>query len=356
MLTFDWLLFKMSDTSSVGSLNTESDFPSRSNSEAKALREVRDILQNDLGLEQRRISTHDSDKELKSYRQLRNRRREESRRAGNSANVTMLKNKLEQVQALQAQIMKSLDAEMKHVENSSDGELDAEDAIQLLEQKTAELKQSYRRASARRLWSESGDNTGEMDTTWTCASSSPVPESVVSGLRRSRHPSFTLDTGAAGGGHGPVRGSVSLSSPGSPLARPDTDTSDIFAQKIKQFPPKNNPGSNGSFANDVFDMESFREADDEDEGDENDDGSNEEESEPQSVVENIVKVGDPGGEVKDDYYDESWDNLGTIEEQPELGYQSDSSDTADLVIGRSNDKKCSASDCLPLLPTVPEET
>ena len=58
-------------------------------------------------------------------------------------NVTMMKKKLEQVQALQTQIMKAIDSEIKRSE-SKDLDVDMEDAIQLLEQKTVELKKTYR--------------------------------------------------------------------------------------------------------------------------------------------------------------------------------------------------------------------
>lgn len=359
--THEQAIFKMSDTSSVNSINTESDFPSRSNSEAKALREVRDLLQTGLDRDRERRKSQD-DQEIKSFRLLKKKRKEDARRAEDAANVAMLKKKLEQVENLQAQIRKSLDAELKQVE-MSDCELDAEDAIQLLEQKTVELKQSYRRAG--RLSDTTHDTSlgTDMETTWTCASSSPVPDPGAS-IRRSRHPSFTLDTSGHGGGHGhaggPVRGSVSTgvsqSSPGSPVHRPEMEPPDMFAPKFKPFPPKHNPGSSGSFSNEVFDIESVREADDEDEADnEEDDGEDGEESEPQSVVENVAsKDATDGGQ----YFAEDWDNLGTIEEQPELGYQSDSSDTAELLRTRTKIDKNgsgSGSDTVPLLPTVPEE-
>lgn len=55
----------------------------------------------------------------------------------------MMKKKLEQVQALQTQIMKAIDSEIKRSE-SKDLDVDMEDAIQLLEQKTVELKKTYR--------------------------------------------------------------------------------------------------------------------------------------------------------------------------------------------------------------------
>ena len=343
--THEQAIFKMSDTSSVNSINTESEFPSRSNSEAKALREVRDLLQT--GLERRKSQ---DEQEIKSFRMLKKKRKEMARREEESANVAMLKKKLEQVEALQSQIRKSLDAELKQVE-MSDCELDAEDAIKLLEQKTVELKQSYRKAG--RLSDTTHDTSlgTDMETTWTCASSSPVPDPGAS-IRRSRHPSFTLDTS----GHGPVRGSVSTamsqSSPGSPVHRQELEHQ---SDKFKPFPPKHNPGSSGSFSNEVFDMESVREADDEEEAD-NEDEVEDDESEPQSVVENVAaKDATDGGQ----YFNEDWDDLGTIEEQPELGYQSDSSDTAELVRSRHKvvDKNGSGSgsDTMPLLPTVPEE-
>ena len=84
----------------------------------------------------------------------------------------------------------------------------------------------------------------------------------------------------------------------------------------------------GSFSNDIFDIENIKEAEDEEEPE----NSNEEESEPQSIIENI-KVSQELDEAENktrevsEIFDESWDNLGTIEEQPELGYQSDDNET-----------------------------
>ena len=79
---------------------------------------------------------------MKGFRSLRQRRKDEMR-LKSEHNVTMMKKKLEQVQALQTQIMKAIDSEIKRSE-SKDLDVDMEDAIQLLEQKTVELKKTYR--------------------------------------------------------------------------------------------------------------------------------------------------------------------------------------------------------------------
>ena len=54
---------------------------------------------------------------------------------------------------------------------------------------------------------------------------------------------------------------------------------------------------------------------------------------------------------------ESWDNLGTIQELPELGYQSDGSDT-DLLIPKSKQKsqpRIISDGSEAILPTVHED-
>ena len=339
--TQEQAIFKMSDTSSVNSLNSESDFPSRSNSEATALREVRDILANDLDFE-RRKSNHDleDERDFKAFKSPRQRKKDRSRKP--EANVIKLRRRLEQVQALQSQIIKSIDAEIKETQ-SKDLELDAncDDVIQLLEQKAAELKKSRSRTS----------DMMEVD----------ISPHESGALRRSRHPSFTTDMNFSS--HVPdkiVRGSVSSPGPGpapsSPVPKQDHEIGSDAKHKV--FPILISTASDGSFANELFEMDSVREADDEEEND----GSNEE-SEPQSVVENLLvpttELIDANMSKKDEnYYEESWDNLGTIEEQPELGYQSDSSDTELLATFDKDKKKTknkSPDKSEPALPTVQEE-
>ena len=355
--THEHAIFKMSDTSSVNSLNSaDSNFPSRSNSEATALFEVREILKKDLALPQ---SPHEAEDEKDAkYGRARGggRRREELKKS--DSHVSMLRRKLEQVQALQAEIMKSLDAETK-LTDSHDLELDAEDVIRLLEQKAAELKRSYRGrgvAAARVRGSSSGVDLAEA----AAEAGSPLHEHETRGqLWRSRHPSIGLEPGH-GGQERIVRGSVTSPGPASPVPRPDLhEIGELI--KIKTFPPvSSNLGSETSFAPDsVFDMDSVREADDEGGEDDPDDQDEEEDcSDPQSVVEAAAAAA--GGEDAAPHYeDTSWDNLGTIEEQPELGYQSDSNDTTELLArGRQGDtrvKLAAKTDSDPLLPTVLEE-
>ena len=324
-------IFKMSDTSSVGSLNTESEFPSRSNSEARALIEVREILNNDL---MKRKENSENNEELKSSKPRNLKMRHSDSKA------LMLKRKLEQVQNLQTEIMKSLDNELRGCET----EEDTEDAVHLLEQKTLELRNTF--------WGlESDADTG------TCTS--PGHEMLdlnlrkkSRSLRRSRNPSFTYEA-AHGGQDKIVRGSVT--SPSSPVPKICLEQDTPAEKPQKTFHPVSSRGSEASFSNDIFDVENVKD-DDEEEEPEN---SNEEESEPQSIIENLRVVKDvdeseikTGKEEVTEIFDESWDNLGTIEEQPELGYQSDDSEgvvTRYVSAGEynvrniSNDKKSSLS-------------
>ena len=310
-------IFKMSDTSSVGSLNTESEFPSRSNSEARALMEVREILNNDL-----RKRKENSEENYEEHKWSKH--KENSKKRHSDSKALMLKRKLEQVQSLQAQIMKSLNAEMRNCDTEEVG-ADTEDAVNLLAQKTLELRNTLL------LDLESDVDTG------TCTSPGPGPEVLdhsglrkkSRSLRRSRNPSFTCEA-AHCGQEKILRGSVT--SPSSPVPKIllEQETPDLN-RTHKTFYPLSSRDSVGSFSNDVFDIENIKDADDEEEPE----NSNEEESEPQSIIENIKQVSKEGDEAEtktanrevSEIFDESWDNLGTIEEQPELGYQSDDSET-----------------------------
>ena len=298
----------MSDTSSVGSLNTESEFPSRSNSEARALIEVREILKNDL---MKRKENSENNEDLKYSRQRGNLKTKHS-----DGKALMLRRKLEQVQNLQAQIMKSLDSEMRGGEAEEVG-ADTEEAVSLLEQRTLELRNTL-------LEMESDGDTG------TCTS--PGHEMLDHGLRkksrslrRSRNPSFTCEV-VHGGQDKILRGSVT--SPSSPVPKIclEQDTGSDLSKLQKTFHTVSGRGSDGSFSNDIYDVENVKGEEEEEEPD----VSNEEESEPQSIIENVkvLKDSDEGEnktakEEVSEIFDESWDNLGTIEEQPELGYQSD---------------------------------
>ena len=297
----------MSDTSSVGSLNTESEFPSRSNSEARALMEVREILNNDL-----RKRKENSDENYEEHKCSKHK----VKKLHSDSKALMLKRKLEQVQSLQAQIMKSLDAEMRTCEAEEVG-AETEDAVHLLEQRTLELRNTL-------LEMESDGDTG------TCTS--PGHEMLDHGLRkksrslrRSRNPSFTCDV-VHGGQDKILRGSVT--SPSSPVPKIclEQDTGSELSKLQKTFHTVSGRGSDGSFSNDIYDVENVKGEEEEEEPD----VSNEEESEPQSIIENVkvLKDSDEGEnktakEEVSEIFDESWDNLGTIEEQPELGYQSD---------------------------------
>ena len=307
-------IFKMSDTSSVGSLNTESEFPSRSNSEARALMEVREILNNDLRKRKEKSEENYEEQKYKEHKDI-------VKKMHSDSKALMLKRKLEQVQSLQAQIMKSLDAEMRSCEAEEVG-AETEDAVHMLEQRTLELRNTLL------LDVESDLDTG------TCTSPGPGPEILdhtglrkkSRSLRRSRNPSFTCEA-AHCGQEKILRGSVT--SPSSPVPKIllEQETPDLNKTQ-KSFYPLGSRGSVGSFSNDIFDIENIKEAEDEEEPE----NSNEEESEPQSIIENI-KVSQELDEAENktrevsEIFDESWDNLGTIEEQPELGYQSDDNET-----------------------------
>ena len=328
--THEQAIFKMSDTSSVNSLNSESNFPSRANSEATALFEVREILRKDL---ERRKSCHELD-DVKD-------KRKSFRRDERSSEVDILKRKLIEVQKLQLEITKSLENDSTSHEDRTSN-LNPDYAIHLLEQKTAELKKAFIKTTS--------DNATED------ASTSPThePEGQLGvRTRRSRHPSWQTEPLMVATDK-IVRGFTSPA-PSSPTPRPDPGAGELLEiQKPRSFPIVSNLGSETSFNNELFEIE--QEADDEQ------DGSFEDEDEPHSVVENVpVPQIDHSNENEMDggsnYYEQSWDNLGTIEEQPELGYQSDSNETSDLLASKLEEKKQikSKSDANPLLPTVQEE-
>ena len=327
--THEQAIFKMSDTSSVNSLNSESNFPSRANSEATALFEVREILRKDLV---RRKSCHELDED----------KRKSLRKDERSSDADILKKKLIEVQKLQLEITKSLSLDNDvNLHKDSTSNLNPDVAIHLLEQKTAELKKAYIKTTS--------------DHATEDANTSPTHE-PEGGLgvktRRSRHPSWQTEplTVAA---DKIVRGFTSPA-PASPTPRPDPLAGEMSEHPKPRplFPISSNLGSETSFKDELFEMEQ-EEADDEQ------DGSFEDEDEPRSVVENIPAPQndscEPDMDGGSNYYEQSWDNLGTIEEQPELGYQSDSNETSDLLASKLEEKKQTKSDANPLLPTVQEE-
>ena len=327
--THEQAIFKMSDTSSVNSLNSESNFPSRANSEATALFEVREILRKDLV---RRKSCHELDED----------KRKSLRKEERSSDADILKKKLIEVQKLQLEITKSLSLDNDvNLHKDSTSNLNPDVAIHLLEQKTAELKKAYIKTTS--------------DHATEDANTSPTHEQE-GGLgvkaRRSRHPSWQTEPLTVAGDK-IVRGFTSPA-PASPTPRPDPLAGEMSEHQKPRplFPISSNLGSETSFKDELFEMEQ-EEADDEQ------DGSFEDEDEPRSVVENIPAPQndscEPDMDGGSNYYEQSWDNLGTIEEQPELGYQSDSNETSDLLASKLEEKKQTKSDANPLLPTVQEE-
>ena len=323
--THEQAIFKMSDTSSVNSLNSESNFPSRANSEATALFEVREILRKDL---ERRKSCHELDEANK---------RKGLRKDERSSDVDILKRKLFEVQKLQLEISKSLENDYTLHEDKTSN-LTPDYVIHLLEQKTAELKKAFIKTTS--------DNTTE-DAGPSPSHEAEAQLGVKAQVRRSRHPSWQTEPLAVTTDK-IVRGFTSPA-PSSPTPRPDMAGETLEPQKPRLFPATSNLGSETSFNNELLEME--QEADDEQ------DGSFEDEDEPQSVVENIPVLHSSESEKEggSTYYEQSWDNLGTIEEQPELGYQSDSNETSDLLASKLEGKKQIKSEANPLLPTVQEE-
>ena len=239
------------------------------------------------------------------------------------------------------EITKSLENDStSHDDRTSN--LNPDYAIHLLEQKTAELKKAFIKTTS--------------DNATDDANTSPThePEGQLGvRTRRSRHPSWQTEPLMVATDK-IVRGFTSPA-PSSPTPRPDPGAGELLEiPKPRSFPIVSNLGSETSFNNELFEIE--QEADDEQ------DGSFEDEDEPHSVVENVpVPQIDHSNENEMDggsnYYEQSWDNLGTIEEQPELGYQSDSNETSDLLASKLEEKKQikSKSDANPLLPTVQEE-
>ena len=327
--THEQAIFKMSDTSSVNSLNSESNFPSRANSEATALFEVREILRKDLV---RRKSCHELDED----------KRKSLRKEEISSDADILKKKLIEVQKLQLEITKSLSLDNDvNLHKDSTTNLNPDVAIHLLEQKTAELKRAYIKTTT--------------DHATEDANTSPThePEGQLGvKARRSRHPSWQTEPLTVAGDK-IVRGFTSPA-PASPTPRPDPLAGEMseHSKPRPMFPISSNLGSETSFKDELFEMEQ-EEADDEQ------DGSFEDEDEPRSVVENIPAPQndscEPDMDGGSNYYEQSWDNLGTIEEQPELGYQSDSNETSDLLASKLEGKKQIKSEANPLLPTVQEE-
>jgi len=364
-------IFKMSDTSSVNSLNTESEFPTRRNSDAKALLEVRELLRNDL---QRYHGTVKIEENLDNVdgkesrgsnnsRQIRTsvakqKRKDNRNRAENLAHTAMLKRKLEQVQALQVQIMKALDDDIKQHSNLEEFAMDTEDAVNLLELKTNELKNSLR---YRRQAREAQDVT-DMDTETPTSPVHDQSENVLKPFKVSRNQSFSLDMGSERG---------NFTSPNSPVPLEHFQANPLI--QIQPISPavSNNSnishftGSNPSIGDELFIFDCSNDKPDE-EKQENTSG---EDSETPSVIANpnsLSYLEEESSEKsseklkkddQEDYYGEPWDNLGTIHELPELGYQSDSSDT-DLLIPKTKQKsiprnESDSSDTT--LPTVHEE-
>jgi len=376
--THEGEMFKMSDTSSVNSLNTDSEFPTRRNSDAKALHEVRELLKNDLQRYQGSAKLDDNVDNLDgkesrgSYNlHIRNllakqRRKEKRSRAENLAHTAMLKRKLEQVQSLQVQIMKALDDDEKQNIHLDDFDMDAEEAVNLLELKTNELKNSIR---SRRFGKNDGQETTDLDTeTHTSPAHESQVENSLKPLKICRNQTFTVDLGTERG--------KCFTSPSSPIPKISLNSAENPLDNMQGTPfqpistavsNKSNIShlteSNTSLPDEVFNFDCSV-TNEEDEKQEDTSG---EDSETPSVIVNpklltYLEEGMSNNDVlkkdeTEEYYAESWDNLGTIQELPELGYQSDGSDT-DLLIPKSKQKsqpRIISDGSEAILPTVHED-
>jgi len=359
-------IFKMSETSSV---NSDSEYPSRRNSEAHALREVREQLKKDLlryqgnqvgpgGLDQGdqgcRQGGDRASRNVVVPRQRKKSVKERNEAADAFAHTALMKKKLQEVQCLQALIMQELDEEIKLHNAGGDDAPDTSDLINNLTVKTLELGNAlqYKKMVVQRN-SEPGVRS-------QCDSDTESRVGVAAGVQ--------LPDRVASPEHKPERGSLSLhigtpsfsqSSPSSPVAK-NTNLghyADFLlspgpaVQPMKPISAVNtkstlsvHSASNNSIHESLFDIDFKNEGDIE-----------EDDSDPSSAAISIIANTNLGEEMEDPGFS---GNLGTIPELPELGYQSDSSDT-ELLLPRCNGKKSQERSDEKLgekmLDTVPEE-
>lgn len=380
--THEGNMFKMSDTSSVNSFNSDSDILTRTNSDAKVLFEVREMLKKDLNRYQENPSAaktgeNADEMDCKESQALWNSRQERNliakhkrkERAENLAQTVMLRKKLEQLQALQIQIMKALDEDHKHINQGDDCSLDAEEAVNLLEIKTNELKKSLHSRRVPKL------DVNESDIDTDPPPSTPLHSLAETGLKPikiSRNQSFVSDLS------NDKKICGSFTSPSSPVPKIALTSTETQLEATQGFPfqpvfvpisaaASNNSNlshfgeSNTSIDKEIFNNESFtgssRDGKQEIILNTNFDTSNIINTKHYEEEDKLKEEGKVEDTVSDEYYAEGWDNLGTIQELPELGYQSDSSDT-DLLIPKLKKKSPTghASDVSePTLETVVED-
>jgi hypothetical protein len=186
-------------------------------------------------------------------------------------------------------------------------------------------------------------------------------------LKICRNQTFTIDLGTDRG--------KCFTSPSSPIPKISLNASEQPSDSFQGIPfqpissavsNKSNishlTGSNSSLPDEIFNFDCSVTNPD---GEKQEDTSGEDSETPSIIVNpkllTYLEEGLNDTDLKKDdteeYYTESWDNLGTIQELPELGYQSDGSDT-DLLIPKSKQKcqhKSISEGPDVILPTVHED-
>jgi len=359
-------IFKMSSTSSINTLRTESDFPSRSNSDAHALMAVRELLKKDLNKYQGTLRTDPAlisldanligDPSNKSLARLTEKKYLRSK-SESFAHTKMLKSKLEQVQKVQKEIMKDLDSELAFPKEDSNRipEMfyDSSEIVNILELKTLELKDAIKSRSREPFIDLDLDPSGgSMSPVGGMAAMDALATSIPhqNRFKASGLPGLVISVGASGPPSAADAASptstplYSLHAPNKSLAaslsghnihlanHPDIQSQDLIFDPDTSF-TKSEDSQRGFEVDSTSEMGSSI------------DGSN-------SRVHEAV---DGTGNEWD-----SWtpDNLGTIQELPELGYQSDSSDTDQLIVKqkKKSPNKETGIECeVESLPTVQEE-
>merc|ERR1719481_2193101 len=142
-------IFKMSETSSV---NSDSEGPTRSNSEAQALKDVRDRLRQDLQRYQgvqgsqgglKPMEEQQSQLNSRSTGGSRHRKRSESR-----TNSALLRHKLQEVLREQALIIQELDDEMRKQAGVEDDVQATQELITNISSKTQQLRTALEHSRA----------------------------------------------------------------------------------------------------------------------------------------------------------------------------------------------------------------
>lgn len=344
-------IFKMSDTSSVNSYHTESEFPSRSNSDAKALYEVREILRNDLSKYHGTMKPDTSLQPLDllargeggssqgsgNIRTDKKRRRDIRSKSDAFNHTKILKKKLERVQSVQKEIMKELDADLRMkkeelrrhyrqqqqpAEDTLTSTMDTSEVISILEAKTNELKKALQ---TRR---QEHQDHSDLDTDGL-ASPSQENQYVSTGKERVRNPTLFISV--------PSNPSITGPTPkASPYIRMEPDN--FNSRTLSPQPSYQSLHSPQLSPENSFDfmLEAAAEAaakksevirDDQMEELRTPAAPGPSPYQPADIGTSQESRSQEAEQVEGDW--ESWDasNLGTIQELPELGYQSDGSES-----------------------------